>query len=181
MEFTTQFTIPFTVGDPGFKYHRTLTQLWGLVTLQFADLNILPFKYSDCSEYLYEALAGLSDRANALNISLDLSELKHSIDQLSQSSLALESYIQQSPGTSSAALNAQLYRAEREFLDSQGLPGRPWFKHVVQSPGLDQGYGADTFASILDALHDPLSAEHQVSLVSKRILSVSQHLSLAIQ
>lgn len=30
------------------------------------------------------------------------------------------------------AINKRLSMAERKFLSDEGLPGRPWFKHVLQ-------------------------------------------------
>src|SRR5208283_1779798 len=42
------------------------------------------------------------------------------------------------------ALNAQLALAERKLTSEQGLPRRPWVKHVLYAPGTYTGYGAKT-------------------------------------
>lgn len=36
-------------------------------------------------------------------------------------------------------LNERLAMTERRFLSEEGLPGRPWFRHVLQAPGLYLG------------------------------------------
>ena len=52
-------------------------------------------------------------------------------------------------------LNDRLMRVERHFLDlaeGGGLPKRPWFKHLLQAPGIFLGYGgamADLLPTIL--------------------------------
>lgn len=38
-----------------------------------------------------------------------------------------------------ADLNERLGLTERRFLAQEGLPGRPWFRHVLQAPGLYLG------------------------------------------
>lgn len=38
-----------------------------------------------------------------------------------------------------AALNERLAMTERRFLTEEGLPGRRWFRHVLQAPGLYLG------------------------------------------
>ena len=32
-------------GDPGFQYHKSLAQLWALLTLELADRELLPFDF----------------------------------------------------------------------------------------------------------------------------------------
>ena len=47
-----------------------------------------------------------------------------------------------------AAVNRQIYRAERVLTLAGGLPGRPWYKHQIYAPGLYTGYGAKTLPGI---------------------------------
>src|SRR5262249_60609748 len=50
-----------------------------------------------------------------------------------------------------AAVNGALVRAERELLDRAGVPGRSWFRSLLQAPGLDAGYAPATLPSIREA------------------------------
>ncbi|CAM9367653.1 unnamed protein product, partial [Hapterophycus canaliculatus] len=53
-----------------------------------------------------------------------------------------------------ANLNERLAMTERRFLAEEGLPGRQWFRHVLQAPGLYLGYAAESFPGITQALTD---------------------------
>src|SRR5205085_11593039 len=49
-------------------------------------------------------------------------------------------------------LNAKLIQSERAFLNEQGLPGRPWFKHMIYAPGAYTGYAVKTMPFIREAI-----------------------------
>jgi N-acetylated-alpha-linked acidic dipeptidase len=44
-------------------------------------------------------------------------------------------------------------RFERALTDKAGLPGRPWFRHVVYAPGVYLGYGAEVFSGIQHSIN----------------------------
>ena len=63
--------------------------------------------------------------------------------------------IRLSPDLDAATLdqiNTLLYTAERVLLQEDGLPGRPWFRHQVYSPGRYTGYGAKTLPWVREAI-----------------------------
>ncbi|KAJ3217327.1 hypothetical protein HDU67_008129 [Dinochytrium kinnereticum] len=49
-------------------------------------------------------------------------------------------------------LNDKLSFAERGFLDAEGIPGRPWYRHIIYAPGLWFGYASQTFPAIREAI-----------------------------
>ena len=49
-------------------------------------------------------------------------------------------------------VNARLRDAERQLTDPAGLPGRPWFRHLLYAPGLYTGYGVKTMPGVREAL-----------------------------
>jgi N-acetylated-alpha-linked acidic dipeptidase len=49
-------------------------------------------------------------------------------------------------------LNRHLYRAEQELLLEQGLPLRPWYKHVLYAPGYYTGYSVKTLPGIRESI-----------------------------
>jgi N-acetylated-alpha-linked acidic dipeptidase len=51
-----------------------------------------------------------------------------------------------------AALDKQLQGLEQDLQYSGGLPGRPWFKHMMYAPGLYTGYGAKTLPGVREAI-----------------------------
>jgi hypothetical protein len=40
------------------------------------------------------------------------------------------------------------YRFYRALELADGLPGRPWFKNALWAPGLEDGYGSETFPTL---------------------------------
>ena len=49
-------------------------------------------------------------------------------------------------------LDERMTVLERDFLAPNGLPGRPWVKHVLYAPGTYSGYGAKTLPGVREAL-----------------------------
>jgi N-acetylated-alpha-linked acidic dipeptidase len=41
---------------------------------------------------------------------------------------------------------------ERAFTEREGLSGRPWYKHLIYGPSLHNGYGAEIYPGIDDAI-----------------------------
>ncbi len=49
-------------------------------------------------------------------------------------------------------LNQALFRTERSLTRVDGLPGRPWFRHMIYAPGFYTGYGVKTLPGVREAL-----------------------------
>ncbi|HZQ18429.1 MAG TPA: transferrin receptor-like dimerization domain-containing protein [Terriglobales bacterium] len=66
------------------------------------------------------------------------------------------------------AANANLILSERKLTNSAGLPGRPWFKHLVYAPGMYTGYGVKTIPGVREAIEQKQwkEAEEQEQRVS---------------
>jgi N-acetylated-alpha-linked acidic dipeptidase len=66
------------------------------------------------------------------------------------------------------ALNADLLQSERKLTASEGLPGRPWFKHLIDAPGQYTGYGAKTIPGVREAIEQKKwkEADEQIVRVS---------------
>ena len=58
-----------------------------------------------------------------------------------------------------ASVNAQLLQAERAMTSASGLPGRPWYKHLLYAPGLYTGYGVKTMPGAREAIEQGRWAE----------------------
>jgi N-acetylated-alpha-linked acidic dipeptidase len=49
-------------------------------------------------------------------------------------------------------VNALLIRSERVLLSPEGLPRRPWYRHLLYAPGVYAGYGAKTMPGAREAI-----------------------------
>jgi N-acetylated-alpha-linked acidic dipeptidase len=45
-----------------------------------------------------------------------------------------------------------LLQSERKLTSSEGLPGRPWFEHLIYAPGQYTGYGVKTIPGVREAI-----------------------------
>uniref|UniRef100_A0AAR2JZU9 Glutamate carboxypeptidase 2 n=1 Tax=Pygocentrus nattereri TaxID=42514 RepID=A0AAR2JZU9_PYGNA len=89
--------------------------------------------------------AGLVFRlADALIIPLDCKEYARSLTQYANTIHVLAVRM----------LNDQLMYLERAFIDPLGLPGRPFYRHVVFAPSSHNKYAGESFPGIYDALFD---------------------------
>ena len=71
-----------------------------------------------------------------------------------------------SPGNVQA-VNAKLIRSERVLIETAGLPGRPWFRHMIYAPGFYTGYGVKTIPGVREAIEQKRwqEAEEQIARV----------------
>jgi N-acetylated-alpha-linked acidic dipeptidase len=79
------------------------------------------------------------------------------------------------PATAVEAVNADLLKISRLFLNEKGLPERPWFKNQVYAPGAYTGYGAKPVAAVREYMDAKKwkEAEAQVPGVAEVLESVA--------
>ena len=58
-----------------------------------------------------------------------------------------------------AALNTKLIESERKLTNDEGLPRRPWFKHLLYAPGIYSGYGVKTVPGVREGIEQKRYAE----------------------
>jgi N-acetylated-alpha-linked acidic dipeptidase len=142
------------IGDPGFRYTHLMTQLWGTMALRLANAALLPF---DVEAYA-AALAGFVTRLDDIPdraARLDVQPLAAAVEALRGAGATLNGRMQTALGTgrvdpaAAAAVNAALRQFERTWLHDQGIPGRPWFRHLLFAPRYT--YAAMTLPAITEA------------------------------
>ncbi|MEX1275310.1 MAG: transferrin receptor-like dimerization domain-containing protein, partial [Bacteroidota bacterium] len=88
---------------------------------------------------------------------LNFAPLDNAIDMLAQSAdrydKAAKNIRQDKLSASDLkAVNAKLIQSERKLTHPDGLPGRPWFKHLIYAPGFYTGYGVKTIPGVREAI-----------------------------
>ena len=90
---------------------------------------------------------------------MDLAPLDNALLRLKRSAQAYDAaYVELA--TSGAPLDTAqrlvverlLQGLEQTLLQTQGLPGRPWFQHMIYAPGLYTGYGVKTLPGVREAI-----------------------------
>jgi N-acetylated-alpha-linked acidic dipeptidase len=68
-----------------------------------------------------------------------------------------------------ASINTTLVQSERALTSPQGLPGRPWYQHLIYAPGLYTGYGVKTVPAVREAIE-----QHQWTEADAQIVRVGE-------
>lgn len=114
------------------------------------------------------------------NALVRLGSAASSCDRALQSAQAIDGGI---PTAAQAALDAALIDSERTLVSDDGLPRRPWFKHVLYAPGLYTGYGVKTLPGVREAIEQRrwTEAEQQAVVIADALDRLSQVLSRATE
>jgi len=174
-------------GDPEFRYHKVMGEIWALLILDMADRPLLPFDLSPYSDAVSKYIDGLHDYLDSQDGSkdVDLSPLqsasetfKNEADTFMQWDQVWESFIYSTGGYESNAIstkrierNNRLAAFETNLLDLSeggGLPNRTQFKHVIFAPQLWSGYDEAYFPAIREAIEakDWASAQKWVQKIA---------------
>ncbi|MGD9905211.1 MAG: transferrin receptor-like dimerization domain-containing protein [Vicinamibacterales bacterium] len=142
------------IGDPGFRYARLMTQLWGTMALRLANAPLLPLDveaYAVALAGFVTALDAIPDRAARL----DVQPLAAAVGDMAAAGRTLNAKMQAAlaSGRLDAAavvgVNTALRQFERTWLHDAGIPGRPWFKHLLFAPRYT--YAAMTLPGVTEA------------------------------
>jgi len=123
-------------GDPGYRYHTLMAQLWGVLALRLANAEILPYDFDSYGENIRQFVVDLN-LASHVSGHIDLALLQQRITDFQAAgrelNLAAAQAISSGRLDTAARLsvNQQLMQVERNWCTPQGIPGRPWFKHSL--------------------------------------------------
>lgn len=117
-------------GDPGLRYMTVMAEVWGRLAMRVASADILPFDYQGYGRQigrLLEDIDPLVPLETVRDAAKDLSRAGRSVRRIQSRSSRIE---RMSP-EDRARLNRAIISAERALRDPNGLPDRPWFKHLI--------------------------------------------------
>jgi N-acetylated-alpha-linked acidic dipeptidase len=170
-------------GDPGYKYHTLMSQLWGVTALRLANADLLPFDFASYASNVrqfvndlastnksvilsgaassrsetatqskdpvpacttcgpsgsfYEGFLSSSRTVPSTATPVDLIGVLDAIDTFEAAgkrlneSLATKLVSGKIDPKLALTLNHGMMQVERNWLNSEGIPGRPWFKHIL--------------------------------------------------
>jgi N-acetylated-alpha-linked acidic dipeptidase len=80
-------------------------------------------------------------------------------------------------------LNAKLIDSERKLTNEDGLPRRPWYKHLLYAPGVYSGYGVKTVPGVREGIEQKRysEAEQEIGRVAKALEQESELIDSAAQ
>jgi N-acetylated-alpha-linked acidic dipeptidase len=140
-------------GDPDFVYEQEMARVFGLEVVRMADVDVLPLNYEEYGNEIAAYLDAARKRAHDKfgENALDFGEVNSAARHFETAGTRILAK-QKNPPRDAARLNQALRGAERAMLVPQGLPHRPWFRHVIYAPGEYTGYAAVVIPGVNEAL-----------------------------
>eukprot|EP01113_Clastostelium_recurvatum_P013798 TRINITY_DN1739_c0_g1_i6.p1 TRINITY_DN1739_c0_g1~~TRINITY_DN1739_c0_g1_i6.p1 ORF type:complete len:755 (+),score=154.28 TRINITY_DN1739_c0_g1_i6:38-2266(+) len=170
-------------GDPHYTFHKGMAQVMGLAAMRLADAVVLPFNYAAYATQLTAYLDRVILVANEHNVTLETSSFQDALSSFLAMGQQIEkekdTLLAATPGKLASdsdvmALNDRLMLAERKFISAEGLPGRPFYKHVLQAPGLYKGYEPDVLPGVIQGIevYNATLAQEQLEQVGLCVRAV---------
>jgi len=168
--------------DPKFFYLQEMARVLGLEALRMADANVLPYDYaayaSAIESYIQAAkrrAGDPSDRSSSLGWrasdgglgSLDFVPAQAAAARFAAAAQKVRSRQLAATGDL-AKLNLALRQTESALLSPEGLPNRPWYRHVIFAPGEFTGYAAVVIPGVNEAIdaRDSKRAAQQLAVLA---------------
>ncbi len=143
-------------GDPDFVYEQQMARVFGLETMRMADADVLPYDYEEYGKEITAYIDTARKRAAGKfgDHPVDFNAVSAAARRFEEARVKIATK-QKNPPHDPAKLkqlNSALREAERALLVSDGLPHRPWFRHVIYAPGEYTGYAAVVIPGVNEAL-----------------------------
>ncbi|MCM2255286.1 MAG: M28 family metallopeptidase [Vicinamibacteria bacterium] len=149
-------------GDPGFAYNAAMVRLWGLLALRLANADVPAFDYGAYGRDVLSYLDDVAAEARARGMALDLGAARVAAQRLAAAPRAAAS----GDAATDRARTRNALAAERALLEPAGIPGRPFFRHLVYAPR--PSYEAMTLPGVREAVEagDAGRAASQAALLA---------------
>jgi N-acetylated-alpha-linked acidic dipeptidase len=122
-------------GDPGYRYHTLMSQLWGVTALRLANADLLPFDFASYASNVRQFVDDLTKGKDMSQV--ELSGVRKEIDGFEAAGKHLNDSLRRKLAMGpvdaklALSLNRGMMQVERNWLNPEGIPGRPWFKHIL--------------------------------------------------
>jgi len=162
-----------TVGDPGFLYHAAMARYVGLLALRFANADVLPLDAGAYGREIALYAEDLDRTSKTLPISAPLLDLARRARSWGTAAAATRDALEgrlaanRADAASIVRANHWLMSLERALLAEEGIPDRPWFRHLIYAPL--PSYEAETLPAIREALLAGRDAGPQVRTLAVKL------------
>ncbi len=158
--------------DPDFAYEQQMARVFGLQAVRMADADVLPYDYEEYGNEIAMYVDAARKRAEDKfgKGAPDFTAVNSSVRHFEAAAVRILAR-QKNPPQDPARLNRALRGAERAMLSPEGLPHRPWFRHVIYAPGEYTGYAAVVIPGVNEALDkgDSERASQQLATLAAAI------------
>ena len=124
-------------GDPGYKYHATMSALWGVTALRLAQADILPFDFAFYGRTLNNFIDDLKKNPRYDANKMKLDNLQKHAAAFEDAGKNVKTLLDRAVASgkiephTAEQYNQSILKVESNWLNPDGIPGRPWFKHLL--------------------------------------------------
>jgi N-acetylated-alpha-linked acidic dipeptidase len=148
--------LPYQYSDFADTIHVYVTEVKKLadtLRLQTKERN------SEIAEGVYKALEdpkkkSVAPLAEPTVPYFNFAPLDQASDDLTAAAAEYEKALASHADNGGDAVNAQLLQVDRELIDPDGLPGRPWYRNLIYAPGLYTGYAVKTLPAVRESIEE---------------------------
>ncbi len=142
-------------GDPTFRYHAAMAQLWGILALRLANADVLPLDFrayaARIGQFVVETTRGAPASEQARLAPLREASLRLAAAAKRAAAADRQALAADPPDADRlTALNRASMEVERAFIDRHGIPGRPWYRHLIYAPR--PTYAPEVLPGVTEAL-----------------------------
>ena len=158
--------------DPDFTLLQQQARVFGLEVIKMADAGILPYDYSNYAAEISIYLQTAKKKASEAGLKeIKFEPALQAAQRFSIAAEALQTKTLFDQPRTFPALNAILLNTEHDLLSTEGLPGRPWYKHTIYAPGEFTGYAAVVIPGVNEAIdaRDVPRAQAQMAILTEAL------------
>jgi len=135
--------------DPGFLRHAALTRIWAMLALRLANADLLPLDTVRYAARIGEFLDEVTGR-DGVRLDRVAAALGRFQAAARAHATASREALDRNDAYALHSANRALMDVEPAFLDSAGLRGRPWYRHLIYAPAFT--YQSQVLPGISDAI-----------------------------
>jgi N-acetylated-alpha-linked acidic dipeptidase len=160
--------------DPHFVYLEQMAKVLGLEAVRMADADVLPYDFVTYADSIAMYAGAAKRKAQEAGLSgMDFSQLEAADLRFLAAAQRVHARQLAPAGdmTTLGKLNNALRLTESAFISEEGLPNRPWYRHIVFAPGEFTGYAAVVIPGVSEAIdnRDQQRAKAQLEVLTRAV------------
>jgi N-acetylated-alpha-linked acidic dipeptidase len=168
-------------GDPNFLYEQQMARVFGLEAIRMASADVLPLDYLTYGKEIGSYIAVTKKKSDA-EFGSQAPKFEAAIaaaKRFEQAGGKIAEHQRKLSGDATK-LNKALREAERALLIPEGLPNRPWYRHVIYAPGQYTGYAAVVIPGVNEAIdkHDLERTTQQIAILTEALIRATHVLDI---
>lgn len=154
-----------------------ITRVCIALLTDLANAPVVPLDPRAVVVEMHRRLPQLVNAAQESMVPINIVPLEAALVELANSASRTAEALEQVPDDHPQRdqINHALIQLERNWIDEEGLTGRPWFRNLYCTSHRDSGYGSVVLPLLVEAIEDrdPVAVKEAIFRYRKRVLALS--------